>query len=81
MNTEFKAMFDTGRKPDLFTNTNPLIEIKIKNIDRAMCKEPSCQKTIYWWTNPETLKRTPISKQENGIFISHYKDCKKPNKF
>ena len=49
--------------------------------NKANCKEPTCRKEIYWATNPITGKRTPISRTKNGKWVSHFKDCTRPDKF
>ena len=61
--------------------TNPKITVEIFPESKTTCKEPTCKKEIYWATNPETKKRIPVSRTPEGGWISHFKDCTKPNKF
>ena len=55
------------------------VELYLSN--KAICKEPTCRKEIFWITSPITNSRIPITKTEDGEWISHFKDCTRPDRF
>lgn len=57
------------------------IEVNVIPNSNRKCKEPTCGKTIYFATNPITGRTIPIAEDEEGNWISHFKNCTKPNRF
>ena len=65
----------------IITLTNPA-GIIVDGENPGKCKDPRCaRKQLYWAKIIATGKKCLISKQEDGTFWQHYKDCGSPNTF
>lgn len=60
---------------------DPKMEVELDENQKRRCKEKTCRKLIYFAKHPITRAWIPISQQEDGTWISHFKDCTRPNDF